>query len=297
MEIRAHHWLIALTVAGAVHGVVLLVWPTPSSPTPQAEPVYSLRLAVSEPPGGTGADEPGGGGDPEPIATEQPTPTLTTSAPMPKDAIRTPPSAPTTTPKTPTPEEPRGAKSVEVAKARKREEPKRPVETRQVRPKNVSVKPPAPSKPAAGAESHSTGSGAIASTAGKGTSDSAAKGDRTQAGRGGSGRGANDGGAGQGVDPANVRRYHATLAAWLARHKRYPEPARRRQEQGVVRVTFSIDRQGRLLSHRIESSSGYPVLDQEVKAMLQRASPMPPIPASLGLGTLTITVPISFSLR
>ena len=64
-----------------------------------------------------------------------------------------------------------------------------------------------------------------------------------------------------------------------------------------MRVTFSIDRQGRLLSHRIESSSGHPVLDQEVKAMLQRASPMPPIPANLGQGTLTITVPISFSLR
>ena len=295
MEIRTHHWLIALTVAGAVHGVLLLVWPTPSSPTPQAEPVYSLRLAASEPPGSVGADEHGGGGDPEPIATEQPTPTPPTSTPMPNNAIQAPPSAPTTTPKTRT-SEPRVAKSAEVAKARKHEEPKRLVETRQVRPKPVSAKMPAPSKPAAGAESRSAGSRAITSTSGQRTNDSA-KGDRSRAGHGGSGRGANDGDAGKGVDPANVRRYHSTLAAWLARHKRYPESARRRQEQGTVRVTFSIDRRGRLLSHRIESSSGHPVLDQEVKAMLQRASPMPPIPANLGQGTLTITVPISFSLR
>lgn len=297
MEIRAHHWLIALMVAGAAHGVLLLVWPTPSAPKPQAEPVYSLRLTVLEPSSGAGADEAGGGVDPEPLNTEKPTLTPPTSTPMPTAAIQAPPSTPTTRPESRT-HQPRHVKSVAVAKARKREEPKRPVETRQVRPKAVTAKTPGPSKPAADVESRPTDSGAIASTSGQGT-NSSAKGDRTQAGHVGSGRGANDGGTGtgKGVDPANVRRYHATLAAWLARHKRYPEPARRRQEQGTVRVTFSIDRQGRLLSHRIESSSGHPVLDQEVKAMLQRASPMPPIPANLGQSTLTITVPINFSLR
>ena len=296
MEIRAHHWLIALMVAGAAHGVLLLIWPTPSAPKPQSEPVYSLRLAAPEPSGGAGSDEAGGGGDQKPLATEKPTLTPPTSTPMPTAAIQAPPSAPQPTPESRTPE-PRVPKSVEVAKARKHKEPKRPVETRQVRPKPISSKTPAPSKPTAGAESRLKGSGAIASTSGQGVSDSAAKGDRIQAGHRGSGRGSNNGSAGKAVDPANVRRYHATLAAWLARHKRYPESARRRQEQGTVRVTFSIDRQGRLLSHRIESSSGHPVLDQEVKAMLQRASPMPPIPANLGQGTLTITVPISFSLR
>ncbi|MGQ9830923.1 MAG: energy transducer TonB [Thermochromatium sp.] len=186
---------------------------------------------------------------------------------------------------------------MEVAKPRKREESKRPAATRPVRPTTPTAKTPSPSKPATDAKSDPKASGAIASTAGKGTSDSAAKGDLTQAGRGGSGGGTNDGGTGQGADPASIRRYHSTLAAWLARHKRYPELARQRQEQGTVRVTFSIDRQGRLLSHRIESSSGYPVLDQEAQAMLQRASPMPPIPANLGQSTLTITVPISFILR
>lgn len=64
-----------------------------------------------------------------------------------------------------------------------------------------------------------------------------------------------------------------------------------------MRLTFTIDRQGRLLSHRIAASSGHPLLDQEVKAMVQRASPMPSIPAALGKSRLTITVPISFTLR
>ncbi|NCC36784.1 MAG: energy transducer TonB, partial [Chloroflexia bacterium] len=81
-------------------------------------------------------------------------------------------------------------------------------------------------------------------------------------GQGGSGKGSSGkGSSGKGTGAASARGYHGTLAAWLARHKRYPEQARRRQQQGTVRVTFTIDRQGRLLSHRIASSSGHPLLD------------------------------------
>ncbi|MCK7576413.1 MAG: energy transducer TonB [Chromatiales bacterium] len=131
----------------------------------------------------------------------------------------------------------------------------------------------------------------------------AAKGPGRGAGAGARGQGQAAGGsgsakgAGQGAGSQGVANYQGTLAAWLNRHKRYPDRARRLRQQGTVRVSFTIDRQGRLISHRIVGASGYPLLDQEVEALVRRASPMPPFPAGLTQSQLTITVPISFNLR
>lgn len=91
--------------------------------------------------------------------------------------------------------------------------------------------------------------------------------------------------------------YYAELAGWLERYKRYPRRARKRRQQGVVEVTFVINRQGQLLSQQVVGSSGYRLLDREASEMLERASPMPPIPAELRYVQLSITVPIAFYLR
>lgn len=69
------------------------------------------------------------------------------------------------------------------------------------------------------------------------------------------------------------------------------------RQQGTVKVRFTIDRNGRLLSHQILSSSGHGLLDREISAMLQRASPMPGIPATMNRSQLTVTLPINFNLR
>ena len=69
------------------------------------------------------------------------------------------------------------------------------------------------------------------------------------------------------------------------------------RQQGTVRVRFTIDRKGRLVSHQILSSSGYGLLDREISAMLKRASPMPSIPATMNRSQLTVTLPIVFNLR
>lgn len=110
-------------------------------------------------------------------------------------------------------------------------------------------------------------------------------------------QGTGRGGAGRGGSPASAGQYFRQLATWLNRHKRYPSQARRRREQGTVKVQFTIDRNGRLLSHRILSSSGHARLDQEAEAMLKRASPMPAIPAALNRSRVTVTLPINFSLQ
>jgi protein TonB len=91
--------------------------------------------------------------------------------------------------------------------------------------------------------------------------------------------------------------WQTTLVRQLQRFKRYPAEAQSRNEQGVVLLSFSLDRSGHVLAHRIAHSSGFADLDNEVMAMIMRAEPLPAFPASMPQERLDLTVPIRFSLR
>ena len=95
------------------------------------------------------------------------------------------------------------------------------------------------------------------------------------------------------VDPS----WQASLVRQLQRFKRYPPEAQSRHEQGVVLLGFTLDRDGHVLTHNIARSSGYADLDNEVMAMIVRAQPLPPFPASMTQPRIDLTVPIRFSLR
>jgi len=102
--------------------------------------------------------------------------------------------------------------------------------------------------------------------------------------------------AGGGI-PGPTPSYLAELRAWLERHKQYPRRAQLRHQQGTALLRFTMDRSGRVLSYRVERSSGHSVLDAEVEAMIQRASPLPPLPDDIPGPQLEIVVPVSFRLR
>ncbi len=100
-----------------------------------------------------------------------------------------------------------------------------------------------------------------------------------------------------GVSNADVAAdYTAMLASWLARHKRYPRAARRRNIEGVVTLSFTVNAAGSVTQYEIVDSSGYEMLDQEVAKMLKRAAPLPAIPADLGRSSFTVTIPVRFEL-
>jgi protein TonB len=94
---------------------------------------------------------------------------------------------------------------------------------------------------------------------------------------------------------ANPARWNSSLAAWIRRHTRYPSAARARRAEGDVRVTFTIDSSGRVLSARMVGSSGDPDLDRAALAVLQGAT-VPAPPAELG-SRVNRTAPFVFSLR
>jgi protein TonB len=89
-------------------------------------------------------------------------------------------------------------------------------------------------------------------------------------------------------------RWQSRLMAHLERHKRYPQGARSRREQGTAQVRFSIDGGGNVQSVRLVRSSGYAELDEAVVALVRRASPVPAPPPG---APREVTAPVQFRVR
>ncbi len=98
--------------------------------------------------------------------------------------------------------------------------------------------------------------------------------------------------------PSNaVPTWQGRLLGRLEQFKRYPSMAQYRRQEGVVYLRFSMDRTGKVLSARIEKSSGIDVLDQETLALIHRAEPLPPPPPEVPGDPIELVVPVQFYLR
>jgi protein TonB len=89
--------------------------------------------------------------------------------------------------------------------------------------------------------------------------------------------------------------YRAALSAWLESHKRYPEGARERSEDGRAVLRFRVDRSGRVLDYAILQGTGHPDLDAALDQMMRGAT-MPPFPADMTAAEVEVSVTIRFAL-
>lgn len=83
----------------------------------------------------------------------------------------------------------------------------------------------------------------------------------------------------------------------LNQFKRYPNTSRRSRHQGAPYIRFVMDREGRVLSSRLERGSGFKPLDDEAVSLPARAQPLPRPPEGVGGATLELVVPVEFFLR
>ncbi|WP_376961974.1 TonB family protein [Azospirillum sp. A26] len=101
--------------------------------------------------------------------------------------------------------------------------------------------------------------------------------------------------------PANADRqaadYFGTIQARLVRHKIYPQAARLRREEGTVLVRFTIVADGTITGWAVVQGSGHGSLDRAAEEMIQRASPLPPIPSGMGRAQIDITLPVRYALQ
>ncbi|MEP9360967.1 TonB family protein [Sphingomonas sp. KR3-1] len=83
------------------------------------------------------------------------------------------------------------------------------------------------------------------------------------------------------VSPSQFSDYQRRLYEAVANSSRYPAEARRLNLSGVTRLAFKVDRDGKVLDSWIQESSGSELLDDAALAALDRAQPLPPLPAGL----------------
>jgi protein TonB len=119
---------------------------------------------------------------------------------------------------------------------------------------------------------------------------------KTAGGNEGQGSGGTGGGKGHG-NPDLLRAYTAQIQRKLNRYKKYPPEARAQALAGSVSVNFTVSSQGQIISARLVRGSGHQALDREAMALLNRVSPLPPIPPDLHRNTINLSVPVHFSVR
>jgi protein TonB len=88
--------------------------------------------------------------------------------------------------------------------------------------------------------------------------------------------------------------YQAMISAWLESHKRYPESARERGEEGSAALRFRIDRSGRVLDYSY-ASTGYADLDAGLDEML-RGAQLPPFPPGMAASRIEVSLMMRFNL-
>jgi protein TonB len=91
--------------------------------------------------------------------------------------------------------------------------------------------------------------------------------------------------------------YYAKVMAHLAKRKVYPSEAKKARQQGVVTVRFTVDRNGGISGASVRKSSGYDLLDSVTLELLSRAAPLPRMPSSMRQDSVTLSLPIEYSLR
>lgn len=90
--------------------------------------------------------------------------------------------------------------------------------------------------------------------------------------------------------------YLKRLRRWIKQRMEYPAESKRRKEEGTVLVAFTIARDGTILSKEIRESSGFPGLDEAVLDMLDRSSPVPPLPEEFVGEQARVVLPFQFEL-
>jgi protein TonB len=91
--------------------------------------------------------------------------------------------------------------------------------------------------------------------------------------------------------------YGQRLSELFSRQQQYPRLAAQRGWEGEVRLRLSVARQGTLAAVRLESSSGFAVLDRHALAMIEQLQQLPAPPAELEMNEVQVVVPVHYKLR
>jgi protein TonB len=88
--------------------------------------------------------------------------------------------------------------------------------------------------------------------------------------------------------------YQDRVLLWLKQHGAYPYEAAMYRLQDTVMLKFAINRDGKILYYQLTKKSKWHLLNRAVERMMDRSSPVPPIPPEISKNEITFTVPVEF---
>ncbi len=149
--------------------------------------------------------------------------------------------------------------------------------------------------PAASATAN-TGQAASGNATGTSSANGTGAGQQASATSGGGGGGGSGKASGGGTKGRSANDYLERVRSALARHKKYPDQARKLKQEGTVSISLHIARDGTVLGAQIAQASGFPLLDEAALQMARDASPLPRVPDDVDGESVRIALPISYSL-
>lgn len=91
--------------------------------------------------------------------------------------------------------------------------------------------------------------------------------------------------------------YIAKLAKWTSNFVKYPRSALRSQQEGTVRLTVTLRRDGRIQDVQVLEKSEYETLNKAATRAVKSASPYPAVPEEITGEQFLFTVPVVFKLN
>ncbi|MBN1897767.1 MAG: energy transducer TonB [Spirochaetes bacterium] len=101
----------------------------------------------------------------------------------------------------------------------------------------------------------------------------------------------------QSAEKNSIIAFREVLRAEIYKNLEYPFMARKRKLEGKALINFTVACDGRLLNFRIKKSSGFEILDREVKKALEKITCFPSFPEPIKKDKLNFDLMINFILK
>jgi len=100
-----------------------------------------------------------------------------------------------------------------------------------------------------------------------------------------------------GVNLSNLSSYCVSLRRQILKKVNYPEIARRRGQEGAVKIAFILDQQGNLKEKRVADSSEFEILNSAALQSLTKAAPFPSFPSGVKIQKFSFSLTIRYQLK
>ncbi len=97
-------------------------------------------------------------------------------------------------------------------------------------------------------------------------------------------------------NPQLEKQYGRSVQQKIEQKKNYPRRAKRRQQQGVTKVGFTLNKNGVIANLRIVQSSGFSRLDNATLQAVKQVGRFPAFPAGITKQSIRYIIPVSYRL-